>query len=517
MDTQFFRRVHRSLLCGVLAVGTLMTLTLAFFERKHPATVFVISDTSIQLKQTLALTYNVPDDNVKLQYVLFDLGQQKRFVETNACGLGRFEELLSRGLADHAGELWKFCFFLNHNGDVAFVDGSSPLIVRLQDILVDETRSIAVLGATFFAQTIHTGLLLLRQDQNHIARKMLQLILQTPIDVLEIDPLIIPRSIFRLVTNSCGHALTAGYCGDSWLLLQHKCWVNPLLRVTNSSELRQALACPASETLCCDITDSTKKLVVMMSGKPLIPRQRDSQEKKLPYNAYAGFYQEDELPYISVVRMEDSKRPDSHANTPNLYDMFYERSALPTTNCLRCLGQRACYDGDHYCSGYFKAMCSWKAEPKFISHRVTLTPPVYRRDPNRLVPRIIHQTWYEELTEMEYPNMSRLVESFKRSGWEYKFYDDRQAESFLATHFPVEVLDAYNTLKPGAFKADLFRYCVLLIHGGVYADVDILLESSLDFLVEEDIGFMVPMDVVSTADPSSSLFCSSMLTLVSVF
>lgn len=47
---------------------------------------------------------------------------------------------------------------------------------------------------------------------------------------------------------------------------------------------------------------------------------------------------------------------------------------------------------------------------------------------------------------------------------------------------------------PGAFKADLFRYCALLIYGGVYADVDILLESNLDLAVEPDIGFMVPMD-----------------------
>ena len=41
----------------------------------------------------------------------------------------------------------------------------------------------------------------------------------------------------------------------------------------------------------------------------------------------------------------------------------------------------------------------------------------------------------------------------------------------------------------------MFRYCVLLIHGGVYADVDVLLESNLDAIVEPDIGFMVPLDV----------------------
>jgi hypothetical protein len=93
--------------------------------------------------------------------------------------------------------------------------------------------------------------------------------------------------------------------------------------------------------------------------------------------------------------------------------------------------------------------------------------------------------------------MSRLVESFKQSGWQYKFYTDDMAVNFLETHFPPEVLEAYDMLRPGAFKADLFRYCVLLIYGGIYADVDIQLQSNLDITVAPDVGFMAPFDQVS--------------------
>jgi hypothetical protein len=46
----------------------------------------------------------------------------------------------------------------------------------------------------------------------------------------------------------------------------------------------------------------------------------------------------------------------------------------------------------------------------------------------------------------------------------------------------------------GAFKADLFRYCVLLIRGGVYADIDVLIETNLDDAIENDVGFMTPID-----------------------
>ena len=38
-------------------------------------------------------------------------------------------------------------------------------------------------------------------------------------------------------------------------------------------------------------------------------------------------------------------------------------------------------------------------------------------------------------------------------------------------HFKPEVLNAYDTLIPGAYKADLWRLCVLFINGGIYLDI----------------------------------------------
>lgn len=70
-------------------------------------------------------------------------------------------------------------------------------------------------------------------------------------------------------------------------------------------------------------------------------------------------------------------------------------------------------------------------------------------------------------------------------------------------HFPSEVLEAFDILIPGAFKADLFRYCVLFIYGGVYADVDMLLKTKLDMAIDDDIGFMVPSDSVSYSERCS--------------
>jgi hypothetical protein len=126
---------------------------------------------------------------------------------------------------------------------------------------------------------------------------------------------------------------------------------------------------------------------------------------------------------------------------------------------------------------------------------------VYRPAPStardRLVPRIIHQTWREPITRERYPNWSGFQQTFlEQKGYEYRFYSDSEAREILQMQFPPEVVMAFDDLEPGAFKADLFRYCILLIHGGVYGDIDILMTSNLDDLIHNDTGFLVPLDKV---------------------
>lgn len=50
-------------------------------------------------------------------------------------------------------------------------------------------------------------------------------------------------------------------------------------------------------------------------------------------------------------------------------------------------------------------------------------------------------------------------------------YNDVDCRRFLVSTFPPDVVIAYDRLIPTAFKADLWRYCVLYIFGGVYLDI----------------------------------------------
>jgi len=46
-----------------------------------------------------------------------------------------------------------------------------------------------------------------------------------------------------------------------------------------------------------------------------------------------------------------------------------------------------------------------------------------------------------------------------------------ECREFIRTNFDNKVLNAYDRLIPLAYKADLWRYCALYIHGGIYLDV----------------------------------------------
>jgi hypothetical protein len=188
---------------------------------------------------------------------------------------------------------------------------------------------------------------------------------------------------------------------------------------------------------------------------------------------------------------------NTDASTPNFYEMLKSKKCLPHHKCRSCLRKEkgaTCSSCSAVCSCFCKTLCQEPVPPKRVAKHFIVTPPAYSRDTDRLIPRIIHQTWKESITTEKYPNWSRLAESFKhRSGWEYRFYTDSEAADFISKHFPAEVREAYDVLLPGAYKADLFRYCVLLIHGGVYADTDIMLQSSLEYAIPPDVGFMAPV------------------------
>lgn len=78
-------------------------------------------------------------------------------------------------------------------------------------------------------------------------------------------------------------------------------------------------------------------------------------------------------------------------------------------------------------------------------------------------------------------------------------YDAEMSRAFIKQHFDPEVVAAYDALIPIAFKADLWRYCVLYILGGVYIDIKYYSVIPLIDVIKE-LGEFFVKDVQSTCD-----------------
>jgi mannosyltransferase OCH1-like enzyme len=87
-----------------------------------------------------------------------------------------------------------------------------------------------------------------------------------------------------------------------------------------------------------------------------------------------------------------------------------------------------------------------------------------------IIPLTIYQTWY---TKELPPSMQKNVDNLKTQNPEfsYQLYDDNDCREFIRMNFSPDVLHAYDTMIPGAYKADLWRYCVLYKNGGMYIDI----------------------------------------------
>ena len=55
--------------------------------------------------------------------------------------------------------------------------------------------------------------------------------------------------------------------------------------------------------------------------------------------------------------------------------------------------------------------------------------------------------------------------------YQHIILDDEEGKIFLQEYFTPIVLQTFNALKLGAHKADLLRYCLLYVFGGVYMDI----------------------------------------------
>jgi hypothetical protein len=79
-------------------------------------------------------------------------------------------------------------------------------------------------------------------------------------------------------------------------------------------------------------------------------------------------------------------------------------------------------------------------------------------------------------------------------GWEYKHFVDDEIMEFFAENpvpeFP-NVIAKFYTFNYGEHRADLFRYYYLYVKGGVYIDMDAMLEENIETIIGDADFFTV--------------------------
>jgi len=102
-----------------------------------------------------------------------------------------------------------------------------------------------------------------------------------------------------------------------------------------------------------------------------------------------------------------------------------------------------------------------------------------------MIPKIIYQTWKTKKLPEEIQNsINRMLDL--NPSYSYRLYDDSECLSFLKENYGNNVVSAYESLNIGSAKADLWRYAILYMNGGVYLDIDSEIYSNLDSLIAED-------------------------------
>lgn len=111
----------------------------------------------------------------------------------------------------------------------------------------------------------------------------------------------------------------------------------------------------------------------------------------------------------------------------------------------------------------------------------------------------LHQIYITDDTSSPLPEYTKkCIEILKKkySDFEYTLYNDEMIVSLLEINFDKDVLDSYRKLKPYAYKADLARYCILYLYGGLYVDLNILFAERVRLLEELDFYAFRDLDVI---------------------
>jgi hypothetical protein len=129
-----------------------------------------------------------------------------------------------------------------------------------------------------------------------------------------------------------------------------------------------------------------------------------------------------------------------------------------------------------------------KTIPKCIRATVDTLP--------RSIPQQIWQTFKTNTVPI---GMYKAADTWVRKNpdFQYNFLTDDDCRQMIAD-FDGDLLKCYERTPPGAFRADILRYCALYQFGGVYADMDTVCKYPMGKLIQNEDQLIVAFDANPT-------------------
>lgn len=126
------------------------------------------------------------------------------------------------------------------------------------------------------------------------------------------------------------------------------------------------------------------------------------------------------------------------------------------------------------------------------------------------VPLVIYRGWLTDIISAE---MKKVVDNTIKMTPEFDnyFYSDIDSLEYIRNNFEPNVANAFNCLKPGAYKSDLWRYCILYKKGGVYLDIKMELHMPLIDIIKEYPKFFVGNAEGSNGNPKNQVWNGLMI------
>jgi hypothetical protein len=365
--------------------------------------------------------------------------------------LALFQELQSQDHTRHlAAQVWKYCAMTRdlYSGAsmAAYLDfdsfllrpfselvskngmGAPPLASadRPQSLLV---HNIAVLVDGMYYKDsdlmFHGSLLVLQPSSASVAMNMVEWMVNMGARALSLEPLAIPKQLYKFMQVDDDDDDEG--IPEKTIIWKQRChhdrfqkWnASTFFESTSTGSITSfdngrinSPQCPPHLEYCCDILGhvqgESRERTIAMTKHVMLPYEVLPSLDQFP-KAYAfaqGLDEADgmhsvtdgDVPFITTVRAKYISTENSEGqDTPNFYQIVSDKNCLPSSKtCKSCMKEKrggfgTCKKCAKYCSCFCDLLCHTPVPHKPVKSVITYSTPLYKRDPKRLIPRIIHQ------------------------------------------------------------------------------------------------------------------------------